>query len=295
MKWLKRLALLVVFLAVFAGALGAAGWWLTRRPPDWYAHRQANPREMAQAASRAEREVQRTLSWAQDQQAYSVSSDTGTPSTKPARSLQISLTQDELNGFFQKWDSTFGWSRRYGSYLSDPQIVIRDDRLILAATVKDTGSVLSVEFSPRLEDGKLQMPLERVLAGRLPLPQAFWDRYRQGLESAIDARLPDWEQGADITPAGAANSDAVAAAMSELLLDVLAARPAKPVLFLPYSVGNNPRSFPVKLTSVQIADKTLTLTMEPMTPPERHALLDSIRTTRVAQISAQSPSGVARQ
>lgn len=284
MKWLKRLLLLVVFLVVFAGALALAAWWLARGTPEWYGRNRSTPQQLAAAAQRAELEVQRTLSWASDQAHHPPSS------TQPAQTFQITLTEDELNAFFQKWDNAFGWSDRYAGYLSDPQIVIQNGKLILAATVKDTNSVISIEFAPRLENGKLDLPVTRVLAGRLPLPQSFWDRYRQRLEAAMQSRLPEWQQRANITPDGKANEDTVAAAMSELLLDGLNDRPAEPVLFLPYDIRQNRKSLPVKLNDVQIAGKALMLTVQPMTGPQRQALLAHIRTLRPAEATRQEAS-----
>lgn len=286
MKWAKRLLLLVVFVGVFAGVIGAAGWWMSKRQPDWYARRHASPQETAAAAHRAEREVQRTLSWAEDQQAYTDSSQHGAPSTRPAKTFTISLTEDELNGFFQKWDAAFGWSRNYSQFFSDPQIVLQDGKLILAATAKEMGTVISIVFAPRLEAGKLQMPVDQVLAGRLPLPQSFWDRYRVMLTDRLEKPLPQWQSGAQIRPNGTANSDTVSAAMSELLVNILNDHPAEPVLFLPYDVTNGRHSLPVKVINVVIANKTLTLEVQPLTPAERKDLLESIRAPLADQAAA---------
>jgi hypothetical protein len=295
MKWLKRLMFLIVFIGVFAVAVGAAGWWMSRRPPKWYTKRQATPEQIAAAAQRAEQQVQRTLSWAQDQQAYAASSRLGSPTTHPSRTLQIALTEDELNGFFQKWDSTFGWSNSYGDTLNEPQIVLQDGRLILAATVKSVGSVISVEFDPRLKDGKLRMPVEQVMAGRLPVPNGLWSGYRRMLENRVDAALPQWQAGAEIEPDGTANSDAVEAGMSELVVDLISDRLTRPILFLPYAIDNEKRSLPVKLTAVEIASKTLLLTFEPLTAAERQTLIDSIRAPRVVQTAAKELHTAAAQ
>jgi uncharacterized protein YpmS len=278
--------LLLVFVGVFAGVVVAAGWWMSRQPPKWYSSRKATPAQVAEAAHRAEQQVQRTLSWAQDQQAFAASSRVGSPSTRPASTLQISLTEDELNGFFQKWDSAFGWSGTYGQYVEEPQIVLQDGRMIFAATVKSIGSVISVEFDPRMKDGKLQMPVEQVMAGRLPVPQGFWSGYRMMLEERVNAALPDWQEDAEIEPDGTANTTAVEAGMSELLVDLLEGRLARPILFLPYSVGKDQRSLPVKVTAIQIANKTLMLSVEPLTPAERDSLIDSIRAPRTPQAGA---------
>ena len=279
MKWIKRLLLLTLFLAVFALALIAGAYFMSRGQPEWYTRQPMDLAQLEAAAARAERQMQRTVSWAQDQQAYAVSSARGAPSTNPSKSIDITFTQDELNGFFHKWDSTFGWSTAYSHYISDPQIALRDGRLILAATVNDLGSVVSIELTPHLEKDQLYLSISRVLAGKLPLPTALLSHYRQQLESAINTKLPDWRNGADIAPQGGANPDAVPAAMSQLLLDALQDRPAPPVLFLPYSMQSHPKSLPVKVTDLHIEDRTLTMTVEPLDPSARAALLDHLRSS----------------
>jgi hypothetical protein len=284
MRWIKRLMKLVVFAAVFAGTLAAVGWWMSRRPPEWFTHRQIN-RE--QAAAAAQRQVQRTLSWAADQQAFSDSTSAGAPTTHPAKTLEISFTEDELNGFFQTWDSTFGWSRRFEQYLSDPQVVLRDNQLILAAMTKEAGTVISINFGPRLEGGKLLMPVDQVMAGRLPLPQTFWDSYREQLINSIQHNLPHWQAGAQLHPNGTANSDAVAAQMGELMVNLLTNRPARPILFLPSDVRTSQKSLPVKLTNLKISHQAMVLTVQPLSPEDRAALLESIRQPQVLRAAVK--------
>jgi hypothetical protein len=279
MKWKKRLLLAALFLAVFLVTLGIAVWWLAHGSPQWYVRHKLAPQEIEAAASRAERNLQATLSWAQDRQAEAMVGGLRPVNISPQipESLEISFTQDELNGFFQKWDATFGWSERLRGYVSDPEIVLTPERLILAATVDDLGAVVSVEFEPRLEDDKLYFPVKRVLAGRLPLPRALWDRYRARMESRIRESLPSWQGSAQVTARGGANGDAVKAAMGELVLCALSDEPAPPVLFVPYSMNSRPKSLPVKLTALKIADQRLWLTVQPIDASQGRQLLSTIR------------------
>ena len=290
MKWTKRLLLLALFVIIFAGALLGGAWFMSRGQPEWYSRKKTDPAELEAAAARAERQVQRTLSWAQDQQAYQVSSTKGAPTTNPSKSIDVSFSEDELNGFFHKRDSTFGWSSAYSQYLSDPQIALRDGRLILAATVNDLGSVLSVELTPRLEGDQLCLSVSRVLAGKLPLPSAFWNRYRRELESMVASNLPHWRSGAEISPQGGANVDAVSAAMGNLLIDALEDRTAPPILFLPYSMQSRPKSLPVKVTDLRIEARTLTMTVEPLDAQERAKLLQKIHADRTSPNEADQPT-----
>src|SRR5579859_5477480 len=178
MKWKKRILLLALFLAVFAAATLGGAYWMSRGQPEWYSHKQMDPAKLEAAAARAEQQMQRTVSWAQDQQAHEVSSSRGVPSTNPSKSIDVSFSEDELNAFFRKWDSTFGWSKAYSPYISEPEIALRDGRIMFAATSNDLGSVLSIELFPRLEGDQLRLSVWRVLAGKLPLPGTFMTRYR---------------------------------------------------------------------------------------------------------------------
>ena len=51
--------------------------------------------------------------------------------------------------------------------------MLEGDRLILAVNPADGGSVFSVQFRPKLVDGKLVVPVVRVQKGMLPVPSAL--------------------------------------------------------------------------------------------------------------------------
>jgi hypothetical protein len=267
--------LVALFLSVLALAVGGSSWWLSRGEPEWYQPKQADPEELAAASDRAEKQIERTLSWAQDQQAYTVSHAISAKApTQPTSSTDIKFSQTELNGFFQKWDTTFGWSNSYGSYVADPMVVLRDERLIVAGRVKELGAVISVELWPRLENDQLQISVTRVLAGRLPLPRPLWSRYITAISNTVEGNLDNWRAAAEISPRGA-NSPAVSAAMGELLIDALHDRPSSPVVFLP--IAGSSRSLPVQIIGVSIDNETLSLTVRPLSTDEQQMLLAHVR------------------
>lgn len=279
MRWAKRLLLAVVFLIVFAGVAALIGWRMFRGVPEWYAPHKSTAQEREAAYARADRQFQRLVHDAQEAQHRQALLATQ-PDRSPAadnQPIQIALTEDELNSFLQKWDQSFGWSEQYRTYLSDPQIIIRDGRLILAADVKEMGTVVSIHFEPRLEDGKLIMPVAEVMAGRLPLPESFWGKYEERLAAQVARELPQWQAEAQFGGDGSANSDAVAAGMSQLLLDLLNNRPAEPVLFLPYDVRRIKSGLPVRLTDIRITGHTLALTVNPLGAAQRQGALERIR------------------
>jgi uncharacterized protein YpmS len=196
----------------------------------------------------------------------------------PSQPFQIQFTDEELNAFFDKWADVNGRREVIERYVDDPRLVVRDNQLILAGTVKELGTVISMQFEPRIDErGNLQMNMVRVLGGILPLPDALWSSKRERMEQYLQAKLPAYQQAAAMMPDGTANSAAASAAMNKLLQSVLHDDAADPVLFVPYDVKKLSRSVPVKITAVSIQNNTLTITAEQMTAAERAGLLDRLR------------------
>jgi hypothetical protein len=141
--------------------------------------------------------------------------------------------------------------------------------------VKELNTVASLHFEPRIdEDGRLHLQLVRILGGRLPLPEAVLGSYRQRVVDSIHQQMPYWRHTADIDRNGKPNSSAVWATMGTLLINVLDHQPGDPILFLPLVEQG---SVAVRLTDVTIADRMLSLTVQPLSPAERTALMDRIR------------------
>ena len=139
------------------------------------------------------------------------------------------------------------------------------------------------------------MSIARILAGRLPLPRALWDRYTALLAGRLESRLPQWQRDADLSASRGANVDAMAAAMGELFLNMLADRPASPVLFLPFSMSNPPRSLPVNLIDVRLEDQKLTMVIQPISPSQFRQVLDGIRNFGTDQPGSSATAGKAAQ
>jgi hypothetical protein len=187
----------------------------------------------------------------------------------------VSFTEQELNAAFEKWDTAYTWSDTYGERIRDPRIVLHDGRLIVAGILKDTGTLISLHFKPKVDPaGRLKFELARVLGGRLPLPESTFDQHREQLEEKLRASLPNLQRGAQIKPDGSANDKAVAATFAKLVLRILERTPEEAVLFLPANQGTR---VPVKLSDVDIEGKSISLTVQLMTPQEREQLLERIR------------------
>ena len=284
-NWLRRLLVVTACLLALLLVAAFVGWRMLRGRPSWYPRQAADPAARQAAAARAEDEFRRTIDWAAAQQAEErarlqnapppLSPQTPPRPVAPHKTLTVRFTEQELNAAFEKWGSMYHWDEKYGQYLADPRIVLHDGRVIFAGDVKDMGTLVSLHFEPRMEaGGRARFELVRVLGGRLPLPQSAFDKYRQQLEDRVRASLPAFQQGARIAPDGSANEKAVAAAMSKLLLRVLANEPDEAVLFL---TANQGTQVPVKLTDVKVEGKAISLTVQLLNAAERAALLQRIR------------------
>jgi hypothetical protein len=156
--------------------------------------------------------------------------------------------------------------------------VLRDGKLILAGTMKELGAVASVHFRPGVTtEGRLSLQLAGVHAGRLPMPSGLWEKHRQTLRASLRGKLPAWQQNAHISPSGVANAAAIQAAMGRMMLDVLDDRPGETMLFLPMDPLDD-GAVPVRVRDVTVANREVTLSVESLTPKERAALLQRIRT-----------------
>ena len=288
-KWLKRSILgllLVVALAV------AVGYWLFRGTPSWYRPATLTAEQRDAAAQRAENKFRATYNFAAKVQAdeqkrlHAAGASTRAPTTSPAQpsrepsadAFTTAFTEDELNAFFTKWATVHRWDAHYGPYISDPAVVLRDGKLILAGTMKDLGAVASVHFRPvATDDGQLSLALDGVYAGRLPMPSAVWEKHRATLTAQMREKLPAWRRGAAISPNGVANGPAVSAALATMMINILVdAQKGETALFLPIDPLDE-GAVPVRLTGVSVENRELTLSVESLSPSDRAALLKRIR------------------
>lgn len=283
MVWVKRGLLVLATLLLAAILLTAIGYRKLHGIPTWYSVRAMTASELEAAAHSAENKLTNMQNWAAEHHAEESAKlhgkgETTAPAvatTKPAETTTIELSEDELNAFFQKWVASSGWAEKFGKYVTDPAIFLQDGRVILAGTVRDIGAVASVHFEPKItENGQLDLKLVRVLGGNLPLPKAVWSAQREKLTEAIARQLPQWQKKAAISPSGTANLDAVDAGLTETFLRVMDDQASEPVIFLPVA-GHG--AIPARLTAVSVEDKTLSLTVAPMTSGEREGFLERLK------------------
>jgi hypothetical protein len=273
-KWKRRIFISSAAVVMALLIVSLIGWRMLQGTPDWYQPQALTADERAAAAQR----VINKLVPIQNQAAFVRGSERhpgSAPSTRASEEMTVSFTDQELTATFQNWSVINNAKSLYERFVLDPCVVMQDGRLILAGKFKELDTILSLHFAPQIdEQGRLSMRLERVLAGKLPLPASLFDKYQQKITASLNQRLPAWRRSAVIDPTGIANSPAVEAATGQQLLDVLHDRPTEPVVFLQLvSAGN----MPLKLRAIEVKDHAIQLTVQPMNPAERAELLERIR------------------
>jgi hypothetical protein len=283
MKWIKRLLIsCLVLVTVAAGAIVLLRR-LRHSRPDWYPTQLLDEAARSAAAQSVEDKLIGMQNWALDTNANERNRQGGIhpgtagyiPAPDPVK--HISFSQAELNAFFLQWDKAMDWKGRYSEFIDDPVLALDDNRIILAANVKELDTFVSLHFEPSLDaDGKLRLTLVKVMGGKLPLPRAFWNGYREKLIDAMRAKVRQSQKRARIADDGSMNHEAMVVAMNKLLLQALNNEPADPVLFLRHDNLHN-NAMPVKLTGVSIADSTIDMTVIPLNADERKKLLQRIK------------------
>jgi hypothetical protein len=280
-RWVKRSLLGVAFVMSLVALLLTGGFVLLRGTPGFYRQSLLSPEQRADAAARAESKLSQMQNLAADTHGAEVRAlkSATMPAMLPgARTFKF--TADEMNALFNKWADLHGWKDLLDRVVDDPLIALEDGRVIFAGKVrlKNVETIVSIHFRPTItSDGRFEVKLESILGGKLPLPKdEMVSPMRDRVEKQILQSLPFWQNGAAIAANGAANEDAMKAALGKLLLHTLADEPGESALFLPL-LSHGGETVPVKLMDISIVDNTLSLTVIPMNGPQRTALLEQIK------------------
>ena len=160
---------------------------------------------------------------------------------------------------------------RLVKYITEPQFTLKEGQIIFSGQVVALGKFGSLVLDPSIDDkGDLHLEISSIQAGRLTIPEALLSKHLDKLVAALQEWLPGWQGSAEMDQRGA-DKAAMKAAMSELLLHTLHHEPAAPLLFI--GRFGEPRSVPVRLTDVTVAEGTITLSIQRMDQTERAAAL----------------------
>jgi len=281
------IALLLLVILTVAGLL-----YMLRGVPKWYRADTLSPEQRQAAARSAEDKYIRMTNWAAAARAsYYREPKTSQATTAlehaPAQPFQIDFSDDELNAFFDKWQEAGNRRELIARYVENPRLVLHDQQLILVGNVREMNTIVSMQFEPAIDStGNLQMSLQRVLGGILPLPDAMWARQRGRLQHTLERALPAYQKEAKISADGSANGSMASACMNLLLQSVLQNEPSDAVMFIPIAPHTLTPCVPVKITAINISNSKLTMIAEQMTQGEREALLKKVKSAEPAEPSS---------
>jgi uncharacterized protein YpmS len=295
MKWIKRILLLVAIVIVMAIVVSMASYWMLRREPEWYVKPNLTPEMRQAAAARVQHQFSRVGEMAANLRTYearrqkAIRDGTTLPANEVPGPITVRLTQDEINAFYTTHAKFKGWDEDFAKYVTDPQVVLQDDRLIIAGRVPELqGIIVSMHFAPGVDDnGQLHMDMVRILGGKLPLPEAMVSKYRAKLEQSLTRNLPRWQRSATMDSNGLPNEPAVSAAMAKLLLNSINQQPADSTVFLPLSTRET-QYIPVKLTAAKATKGEIEFTLSPLSETQRSVIIEKIREPYPIRVAAKS-------
>jgi hypothetical protein len=276
MRFMKRLLRILVLVVLLGGIGVAILYHMSRLTPSRYTPALLTDEQRYEMSQRVDtQKIPKLVNLARDAQNRENKVLKGLPveaATQPAL-LTLSFTQDELNATLWKWSGPY--KANYERYVTDPFISLQTGTITLMATSPEFGRVLSAGFEPKIDEkGMLHCDLGSLKLGSLPLPEGVLSSKREKLEAALMAKLPQWQTGAKIDATGVANSDAKAADLSKMILQLLHHEPSPAVIFVQNDAKH---TIPVRLTKVTVEEGSLTITVQPMTAGERGELLEAIR------------------
>lgn len=279
MKWIKRTLKILLVLLAFCVAFLVTSYVLSRKSPKWYRPAAMSRAQIDAAANSAMRKFVKICNMADDAAATDTSREwrkQNGAATKPkVLPVEITFTQEELTGFLAQWIEQD--SEKVERYIHEPQFYIDAKEIKFACQVKELDQIGVLRLKPQILqiDGidHLQLELVGISAGSMPLPEAMVKGKLKKIEASLEANLPDWQKRATLRPEGA-NADAVRAAMSKMLLQILRHEPSLPILFVPTDLQNR---VPVKITSVSLQTGSVTFHIHPLNEEDRKIALESIK------------------
>ncbi len=269
LKWIKRLlfllAVFLVALLVFLGVLfhyvnGEPSYYRTYR---WTSEERAILNQQAADKFTAIHNLA-AAAWSAEVRAQ----NSRTKSTQPApAAMAITLSEEQLNAFL-----IHNFKAEMDVFVNNPGIFLRDGRIILSGQPRELnlGYLLSAHFVPQItSDGGFQLATEKVLAGRLSLPQPLIDMQIDRARNMVQRLMPTWQRSATMDAQGACNTAFVEATLAQTLVAGFDRKSGPAVLFMP---GEKGKALPLRLTAIRIDNGQITFTVRPMQRAERDEL-----------------------
>jgi hypothetical protein len=287
MKWRRKIRFYLTYLLLSTAIICLVVFFLYRGTPSWYRPSPTDQQQIDDTANSANQKLRELNTWAANVRVQQLRKSNGSLSSEgdSISSKTITLSDDEVNALFEGWKSPDENNADGGS--ADPQLAgsftdgrvfFTRDGIIVAGRSPALGAIVSGQFAASIDDqAKLRLSIVALDIGRLPIPQSTAAPYIQQLQSPLQDRLADQLPYVNIDRNMNANSYAVAACWTKLLLSALSGRPTDSCLIIPPDPAHGNRGLPVRVTALQLDDGQITLTLEPITTDDRQSLLDGLQ------------------
>ncbi len=277
MKVVRRLLLIVAGMVGGLILVGVVCYGLLRSRPAFYAPYRWVGEERGIANQEAVDKLSYVHNLASASQAMERRKERGVGGTGPALGPEtVTLSEAQVNALLMHNAEVQGLEREYRRYATDPVVVLREGRVILAGRVEGFGGMIaSVHFEPVLDSrGRMELRLARTMGGRLPLPHSLVMSQLERVGRSIEPELPRWRREARMDSTGLMNGSAVSAALGTFLMELLGEKPVDPYVFVPVQ---GTKSVPLRVTGFRVTDGAVTFTVERTSGEERSLLLKRIR------------------
>jgi hypothetical protein len=201
---------------------------------------------------------------------------TGEQRGEPA-TVEFTITEDQLNAIYLKWKDWPPVADSVRQVVSDPQVRIRADGVVVGGRVARLGSVASLRFVVDRGDGAPAMRLDGVSAGALPAPTSLLQRVRERIEPRLAADLQRWRQRAKLSPP---NESAAQYIYATMLLDLVSGRRTGDLAVLGSAsplAGADRWLAAAKVESIELADRQMTVRLRLLSDSEARQAEQKLR------------------
>jgi hypothetical protein len=280
--WIKKTFIVLTLLLIVCTVSAA---YMLRRAPSFYARPNLTDEQRSTLAREAQNQLIRAREFANSARVAEAQSATNPAAATRPGSMVVDFSQDQVNSLIDRWGEMGDWRAGYQKYIEEPVIIFQKDRIILAGLSKDLGTVVSLHFATNIDaEGNLNLTLERVLGGNLPMPESMYARYRDKLARGLATKLVSWQRRAALRPDGTVNDDAVVAGMAKMLLGGLTRQAADPYIFLP-NAPTGPGAVPMRIMKFDVQKGQASLTIHSLNTAERAAMIEQLKRPLTPSVS----------
>lgn len=263
MKWIKRVLLLLGILLTLVIALGLIGYYMARQEPAGYRRYGFELQDRA----RLNQQALDKLVAARNQAAARLAAERRARTESrpapmaPRDSLTIRISEEELNAILQHH-----FQYKLDAYIEHGSILLEGGKIIVAAKVRELGAVASAHFQMEVDgQGKLQLRMTGRYLGRVPLPEALFDKQAAKLRGKLMQESAELRPRAKLTPDGRANTALAELGAMRLMMSMLDHSAAEPVLFL----WDEDKWVMLRIEQVAVENREVKLTVRAMSAEQR--------------------------